>query len=131
MEYNFEERISKEPLTLDELKAMEPDTVFQWGETMIEHPWFNDATPVEDGGNLESDGRSVKVKYVVLRGGYHDWKIYHSLDSNLEPSPYLNSQRHLDASFEQVLRAGAGMHNEELIRSIVPCTDEAFEMYRH
>jgi hypothetical protein len=131
MEYKFKKRESTKPLTVEELEAMEYDTVFQWGETLIEHPWFNDAKSVDEGGNLEKDGRSVKVKYVVLRGGIADFKIYHSLDANLEPSDYLGGTTHLQASYERVLRAGSGVHNEELIRKIVPCTDEAFARYRH
>lgn len=131
MSYKFIERASKKPLTVADLEAMEYDTVFQWGETLIEHPWFNDARPVSEGGNLEKDGRSVKVKYVVLRGGIADWKIYHSLDANLEPARYLDGNTHLLASYESVLRAGSGVHNEQLIRKIVPCTDDAFERYRH
>lgn len=131
MDYKFIKRESTKPLTLADLEAMEYGTVFQWGETMIEHPWFNDAKLISEGGNLEKDGRSVKVKYVVLRGGIADWKIYHSLDANLEPARYLDGNTHLLASYERVLRAGSGVHNEQLIRKIVPCTDEAFGRYRH
>jgi hypothetical protein len=126
MEYKFKKRPSDDPLTPQDLEDMEPETVFQWGETTVEHPWFNDAKH-----NLEPDGVSVKVKYVVLRGGIADWKIYHSLDANLEPSAYLDGTTHLEASFDQVLRHGASLHREDIIRRIVPCTDEAFEMYRH
>jgi hypothetical protein len=131
MEYNFTKRESTEPLTLADLEAMDIDTVFQWGEAYIEHPWFNDAKPVSEGGNLEPDGRSVKVQYVVLRGGIADWKIYHSLDANLEPDQYLGGNTHLAMPIELVLKHGAGLHREDLIRKIVPCTDEAFERYRH
>lgn len=131
MEYKIIERKSKEPLTVAELEAMEPHTIFQTGEAFIEHPWFNDAKPVSEGGNLEPDGRSVKVKYVVLRGGIADWKIYHSLDANLEHADYLDGTDHLNASWQRICRAGAGLHNEEVIRRIVPCTDEAFGLYRH
>lgn len=131
MDYKFKRRASKRPLTVEELEAMEPRTVFQWGKTLIEHPWFNDAKPLSDGGNLEPDGRSVRVKYVVLRGGATDWKIYHSLDANLERSRYLQGNGHLLAPWGSVLRGGAGLHDEAIIRRIVPCTDEAWERYRH
>ena len=111
-------------LTLKMLKEMEPDTIFAKGYTTIEHPWFNDAT------NLEPDGRSVKVKYVAVRGGIWDWKIYHSLDANLEKHDYLDGTDHLNASYDQIYRFGAGLHNREDIKRIVPCTPEALNMYR-
>lgn len=117
--------MSKELLTLQDLKNMEPNTIFAKGEGYIEHPWFNDAKI-----NLEEDGRSVKVKWVAYRGGIHDWKIYHSLDANLERSDYLDGTNHLEVSWERILQAGAGLHNREKIRELVPCTDEALEMYR-
>lgn len=127
----FKSRTSLNPLTTEDLDAMEPNTVFQWGETLIEHPWFNDARPANKGGNLEADGRSVKVNYVVLRGGIGDFKIYHSLDANLDSSKYLEGSGHLNASYDHVLKRGASLHDVETIRRIVPCTDEAFERYRH
>lgn len=131
MDYKFKKRKSKDPLTAQELEDMEPETVFQWGETTIEHPWFNNAKPVSEGGTIEPDGYSTKVKYVVLRGGIADFKIYHSLDANLEPNQYLDGTTHLQRSYEDVLKHGAGIHSEKVIRRIVPCTDEAFAMYRH
>lgn len=126
MRYTIKLHDSSELLSLQDLKDMEPDTIFQVGETTIEHPWFNDAKE-----NLEKDGRSVKVKYVVVRGGIHDWKIYHSLDANLEPSDYLDGTRHLDAPWQAIASHGASMHKESDIRRIVPCSDLAFGMYRH
>jgi hypothetical protein len=119
-------RDTKDPLTPEELDAMEPDTIFQVGETLIEHPWFNDAK-----GNLGPDGRSVRVKYVVLRGGIGDYKIYHSLDANLERSDYLDGTSHLERSWQDVCKHGASMHRESDIRRIVNATDAAFERYRH
>ena len=112
-------------LTVKDLEETLPNTVFAKGYGFIEHPWFNDAV-----NNLEPDGRSVKVKWVALRGGIADWKIYHSLDANLEKADYLDGTDHLNASWEQVLRAGAGLHNRDKIRELVPCTDEALKLYR-
>jgi len=70
------------------------------------------------------------VKFVVIRGGIHDWAIYHSLDANLEHSDYLGGVEHLDASWEQISRFGGKVHNREIIQRLVPCTDEALKMYR-
>jgi hypothetical protein len=126
MDYKIQLRDDSHPLTVEDLEAMEPDTIFQVGETLIEHPWFNDAKD-----NLEPDGRSVRVKYVVLRGGIADFKVYHSLDANLESSDYLDGTNHLNATYDSVCRYGASMHRNDDIRRIVNCTDEAFERYRH
>ena len=118
-------------LTLQQLKNMEPDTVFASGEGLIEHPWFNNATPISEDGNLEPDGRSTKVHWVAIRGRYHDWAIYHSLDANLDHSDYLNGQSHLAVPDTLIASHGAKLHNETKIKEFVPCDDEAFAMYRY
>lgn len=118
-------------LTIKKLKEMKPDTIIARGFGYIEHPWFNDCTPVSEGGALEPDRRSTKVKWVAVRGGIHDWAIYHSLDANICPHEYFNCQCHLEASEERILRGGAKLRNEELIKKFVPCDKEAFEMYRY
>ena len=118
-------------LTLKQLKEMKPDTIFASGVDMIEHPWFNDATQVCDGGTLEPDGRSTKVKWVAIRGGYHDWAIYHSLDANFIMERYLDDPIHLEVSHERIAQHGAKLHKEEDIKRFVPCEDEAFKMYRY
>lgn len=123
--------MEKEILTLQQLKEMKPGTIFAKGISLIEHPWFNDAKKISEGGNLEEDGRHTKVKWVAIRGGIHDWAIYHSLDANLEPSDNLDGISHLEVSDERIARGGAKLHDEEKIKEFVPCDDEAFRMYRH
>lgn len=118
-------------LTIQKLKDMASDTIFASGMGLIVHPWFNDAKKVSDGGSLEEDGRHTKVKWVAIRGGYHDWAIYHSLDANLEMADYLDGVSHLDCSNEQIVRGGAKLCDEEKIKEFVPCDDEAFKMYRY
>lgn len=118
-------------LTLKALKEMKPDTIFASGIGLIEHPWFNGAKPVSEGGTLEPDGRSTKVKWVAIRGGIHDWAIYHSMDANIVYADYFDDPEHLEASNELISRAGAKLHNEKYIKELVPCTDKAFAMYRH
>lgn len=112
-------------LTLDALKAMEPHTIFASGEGLIEHPWFNDATVT-----LEPDGRSTRVRWVAVRGGIHDWAIYHSLDANFVSAPYLDDPCHLEVDDARIARHGAKVHSERTIRAWVPCTDEALGWYR-
>lgn len=118
-------------LTIEKLKAMEPNTVFASGFGLIVHPWFNDAKKISEGGSLEEDGRHTTVKWVAIRGGIHDWAIYHSLDANSEPADYLDGVHHLDASEESIARGGAKLRREEEIKKFVPCDEEAFKMYRY
>lgn len=80
---------------------------------------------------LESDGKSTKVKWVAVRGGYHDWAIYHSMDSNIVKADYFDDPVHLEASNERIASYGAKLHREEDIKRFVSCDEEAFGMYRH
>lgn len=124
-------RLVKQPgrrrtkLTIKELKGMEPDKIFASGITLIEHPWFNDAKKT-----IEKDGKSTLVKWIAIRGGIHDWAIYHSLDANLEKADYLDGKEHLKASKEMIASCGAKLHNGDKIKKLVPCDEEAFGMYR-
>lgn len=110
---------------------MKPNEMFASGETFIEHPWFNDAKKISEGGNLEADGRSVRVKWVAIRGGIHDWAIYHSLDANLEPADYLDGTSHLSASNEKITDYGAKLRDIDKIKELVNPDKEAMEMYRY
>ncbi len=117
-------------LTLKKLKAMKPG-IFASGVGLIMHPWFNDAKPVSEGGTLEKDGRSTKVKWIAIRGGIHDWAIYHSMDANLVHADYFDDPIHLKASNDHIARGGAKLHNADKIKEFVPCDDEALAMYRY
>ena len=120
-------------LTLKKLKEMKPDTIFAKGSGLIIHPWFNDATEnlVNEEGKPDKKGKLVKVNWVAIRGSYHDWAIYHSLDANFEPADYLGGFTHLKATDEQIARGGAKLTNAEKIKEFVPCDDEAFSFYRY
>ena len=118
-------------LTIKKLKAMKPSTVFAKGIGLIEHPYFNQAKKVSEGGTLEDDGRSTKVKWIAIRGEIHDWAIYHSMDANLVQADYFDDPVHLLAPDLFIADAGAKLHNKEKIREFVECTDEAFALYRH
>ena len=120
-------------LTLQQLKEMNPNTIFASGLDLIEHPWFNNGPRnlVNESGEPDKKGKFVKVKWVAIRGGFYDWAIYHSLDANLEPDDYLGGFTHLEVSNERIARDGAKLYKEEDIKRFVPCDDEAFGMYRH
>lgn len=118
-------------LTLKQLKEMKPDTIFASGIGTITHPWFNNAKPISEGGTLEPDGKSTKVKWVAVRGFIHDWAIYHSMDANFIMADYLDDPSHLEVSEERITRSGAKLHKEEDIKRFVPCDEEAFALYRY
>jgi len=111
-------------LTIDKLKAMKPNTIFARGQSKILHPWFNDAK------NIDENNETI-VNWVAIRGGYHDWAIYHSMDANLEPANYFDGDTHLQATDTQIADHGAKLHTEKKIKEFVPCDEEAFKMYRY
>ena len=117
-------------LTVNDLDRMAPKTIFASGIGLIEHPWFNDATPVSEGGSLEEDGRNTKVKWVAMRGQIHDWAIYHSMDANLCKADFFDSQFHLALPDSMIADHGAKLYDRAKIKEFVPCDDEAFKLYR-
>ena len=90
-------------LTLQDLDDMKPG-IFAQGET----------TDDPDGCNMTASGR--KLKWVASRGDIHDWAIYVLWAS---------------CDWMQVKAMGDKIHDEANIRKLVPCTSEAFDMYRH
>jgi len=110
-------------LTEYDLRNMNPNTIFAHGFGYIEHPWFNDVTI------LEPDGRSVRVKWVAVRGIMWDWAIYHSLP--FEKERYFDGTEHLNTSIDRIVRSGDKVRNEWEIRSMVPCSEDAFKLYRY
>ena len=123
--------MSEEILTIEKLKKIKPDSIFASGVGLIEHPWFNNARPVSEGGTLEDDGRSTKVRWIAMRGYIHDWAIYHSMDANLTQADYFDNPEHLNASEESIARGGAKLHNMDKVQEFVPCDEDALSMYRH
>ena len=111
-------------LTLEKLKAMSPNTIFAHGRGKIEHPWFNQAKNIDENNETE-------VNWVAVRGGIHDWAIYHSLNANLEPADYFDGVTHLSASNDQISLHGEELYYEQKIKEFVPCDEEAFKMSRY
>ena len=91
-------------LTLQNLKDMEPDTIFATGVTT------NDPAGI----NMSNDGR--ELRWVACRGGIHDWAIY---------------IQSADWPEDEVKRVGDKVTSEHNIKKLVPCDDEAFRMYRY
>lgn len=91
-------------LTLEKLKAMDPHSIFMTGVEMDK----------PGGLNMSNSGR--ELRWVATRGGIHDWAIYCHFS---------------DKSPEWIQKHGDKVHDESNIKSLVNCTEEAFEMYRH
>ena len=91
-------------LTLEQLKNMEPDTIFASGIT----------TDDEDGINMARTGE--KLRWVACRGGIHDWAIY--IGFAKDSASYIKDM-------------GDKVTSESNIKKLVPCDDEAFAMYRY
>lgn len=90
-------------LTLQSLKDMEPG-IFAKGTTEVEDYW--------DTSEL------MKVDWVAVRGGIHDWAIYCQASC-------------LDWKDNSIRDHGDKMRNPMSIKKCVPCDEEAFEMYRY
>jgi len=111
-------------ITIKDLKGMPSNTIFASGIGLIEHPWFNNAKNVDE-------NNETPIKWVAIRGGIHDWAIYHSMDANICKADYFDDSEHLEASNERIARGGAKLTNAKKIKEFVPCDDEAFNMYRY
>ena len=108
-------------LTLAKLKAMEPDTVFAKG-TFIDSP---------EGCNLANTGK--EVRWVAVRGGIHDWAIYAQNPYYIDDfGPEVMAVGYSGVwDWQMIADQGDKVYNESHIRKLVPCDDEAFEMYRY
>jgi len=91
-------------ITLQNLIDMEPLTIFDSGRTV------DNACGV----NMANSGRILK--YVACRGYIHDWSIYVGFEHE---------------SDEYIKDYGDKVTNERNIKKLVPCDDEAFNMYRY
>jgi len=57
-----------------------------------------------------------EIKWVAVRGqGYYDWAIYYGLPNDSE---------------EHIRFYGDKMFTESVIKRLVPCTEEAYKLYR-
>lgn len=89
-------------LTLEQLKKMEPHKIF------IFKPGFAFAR---------------SFMFVAKRGEIHDWAIYTSLNA----IPMVDFWA---GDADGIAKNGLKLKDKNLIKELVPCTDEVFEMYR-
>lgn len=90
-------------LTLKKLKEMEPHTIFEFKSGEI-------------------NGRTFM--WVAVRGGIHDWAIYTSINA-------IPTRDFWAVDKKGIAAYGQKLVDEEKIRELVPCDDEAFKMYRY
>lgn len=92
-------------LTLQMLKAMPPQTVFAKG-IVPNSP---------DGIYMTNTRKGDNLMWVAQRGNMHDWTIYCHWGENGEAF---------------ILQNGDKVFDVKNIKKLVPCDDEAYEMYR-
>lgn len=95
-----------EKLTIQQLKTIPPQTIFAQG-TVKNHP---------DDVFMTTSRVGDKMVWVAKRGIIHDWAIY---------------IHWAERGAGYAANYGDKIHSEEIIRRLVPCTDEAFSMYRN
>jgi len=59
--------------------------------------------------------RNGDLKWIAVKGKTETWTIYYG------PTPYV---------YQNIIKFGGKIFDEKIIRKLVPCTDEAWEMYR-
>jgi len=66
-------------------------------------------------GEIFAKGYDNRQLWVAVRGNHWDWAIYASDE---------------DMSWDDISRRGEKIYNESAIRSLVPCSEEAWKKYR-
>lgn len=95
-------------LKLHELEDMEPYTIFASGIT------------IDNASGINMANSDEKLKWVACRGQIHDWCIYCLVDDSCEVF-----------SDGYVHDYGEKITSEHNIKKLVPCEDDAFDMYRY
>ena len=101
--YDMDGNVIDNKLTLEALKKMKPG-IFASGI----------ATDLPEDINMTGSGK--ELRWVAVRGGYHDWTIYCYWSGY--PKEWIRGQ-------------GDKVCGEIHIKRLVPCDDEAFAMYRY
>ena len=108
-------------LTVDQLKQMEPRTIFAKG-VFIDGP---------EGVNMANTGK--EVRWIAVRGGTHDWAIYSQNPHYIDDfSPEVMAVGYSGVwGWEKIKEEGDKVQGEDNIKKLVPCDDGAFDLYRH
>ena len=100
-------------LTTEQLKAMPPHTTFATGIAL------------DDEYGLFMNGTKRALRWVPVRGYYHDWAIYCHFAGNRKPLASVN----LVNSAEYIRECGDKVP-KEYVEKLVSCTREAMKNYR-
>lgn len=90
-------------LSVEALKAMPKGTVFARGE-MEDSPY-----------GLNMTGSGKMLRWIAKRGDIHDWAIYTHWAIN---------------PWEYIAERGDKVRDPHNIKRLIPCDDDAFDMYR-
>ena len=68
-------------------------------------------------GEIQDDRlvRDIPLRWIAIRGGIYDWAIYY---------------HHSNMSLDTIAQSGDKCFTKEVIKELVPCDDEAYELYR-
>lgn len=106
-------------LTVDKLKAMEPNERFAMGIT----------TNSPEGVYMTDSNIGREMLWVAKRGYIHDWAIYiHWATTN--PGRFEMGLELIPTTPEYVIQYGQKIIIKENIKKLVECSDEAFALYR-
>lgn len=114
------------PLTEEALKALPPGP-FARGVGKMTHPYYPSSTPLK---TVDAEGKAF-VKWIAVRGGMHDWSVYHSLAGNFEPAPKLDGKDHLDVSYQEIQDHGSKMDLDDACHMLEQVDESARKLYRY
>jgi len=90
-------------LTPEDIKNMQPGI-------------FAEGIALDNQYGINMTGSGKPLRWVAVRGGIPDWKIY---------------AHFIEWTKEEVASNGDKVCIDETIKRLVPCTDAAFKMYRY
>lgn len=134
----LEKKIKKmKTLTLDKLKEMPPYTI-------IDHGWT-----IDNPNGINIDNSNHTLYWVAKRGEIHDWAIYVCPYPWTQKLPEIKPTESKDEiiyklgiyatyiklDHQDIIQScsdhGTKIQNVQNIQKLVPCNDEALDMYRH
>ncbi len=106
----------KLPLTVDKVMKIERGFIFKNGVADLPHPYYN--------------WKLIRVKWVAIRIGLKQWTILYSWGKTF---PVYVEDRDLkkvkDFSNFDIASFGRKLTNRTIAATLVPCTDEALDLY--
>ena len=110
-------------LTVEKLRNMQPWEIFAKGE------WIDDWKTF----NIRWKNRNIK-RVAVRWQGYHDRAIYYHLfniEEQAKADDIIMKIYLWERNYEKIARVWDKITSEKTIKEIVPCDEEAFNLYRY